>query len=52
MADVILGERAKKILRIMLKLGYNKLQKDRVMIEDDLKNSPNPIIKNLNNMLV
>jgi len=52
MADIILGERTKKILRMVLKTGYKFLKKDMNMISEDLKYSQNPVVKNLNTLLL
>lgn len=52
MADIILGERTKKIFRILLKMGYAKLGKDLKMIGNDLKYDQNLVIRNLNAVLV
>lgn len=52
MADIIHGERLKKVLRMLLKLGYKTLKKDMAMVGYDLKHNQNPVIKNLNAVIV
>lgn len=52
MADIILGERLKKVFRMLLKLGYKTLKKDMAMVGNDLKYNQNPVIKNLNALTV
>jgi len=52
MADVIQGERTKKILRKLLKLGYKFLGKDMQMLGEDLKYNQNPAIRNLHALIL
>jgi len=52
MVDIIQGERLKKVFRMLLKLGYKYLKKDMKKVGDDLNYSQNPVIKNLNAILV
>jgi len=51
MTDIMCGERLKKVF-MMLKLGYKTLGKDMEMIGADLKVNPNPVIRNLNALLI
>jgi len=52
MSDIAWGEHSKKILRLLLKLGYRHLKVDMNAIDDSLRFYPNPVIKNLNELLV
>lgn len=51
MTDIAWGEHSKKILRLLLKLGYHHLKVDMDIIDENLKFYPNPAIKNLNAIL-
>lgn len=51
MADIAWGEHSKKILRLLLKLGYHHLKVDMDTIDENLRFYPNPVIKNLNAVL-
>lgn len=42
------GEQPKKILRLLLKLGYRHLKTSESHIEKSLEYTPNPAIKNIN----
>lgn len=50
--DIIKGERFKKTLRMLLKLGYKTLKTDLEAMGKDLECSQNPVIKNLNTILL
>lgn len=52
MVDIAEGERLKKVFRMLLKLGYKYLRKDMRKVGDDLNHSQNPVIKNLNALIV
>jgi len=52
MSDISWGEHSKKILRLLLKLGYHHLKVDMEVIDDSLRFFPNPIIRNLNDILI
>lgn len=52
MTDIKWGEHSKKILRLLLKLGYHHLKVDMAIIDENLQFYPNPIIKNLNAILL
>ncbi len=52
MTDIGYGEHSKKILRLLLKLGYRHLKVDMAIMDENLKFYPNPVIKNLNSILV
>jgi len=49
--DIIKGEKFKKVLRILLKLGYSRLKTDLEAMGKDLDYSQNPVIRNLNTIL-
>jgi hypothetical protein len=51
MTDIAWGEHSKKILRLLLKLGYHHLKVDMDIIDENLRFYPNPIIKNLNDII-
>jgi len=48
MADIVHGERLKKVFRMLLKLGYKTLKRDMDMVSQDLQYTQNPVIRNLN----
>ncbi len=52
MTDIAWGEHSKKILRLLLKLGYHHLKVNMDIIDENLKFYPNPVIKNLNDILI
>lgn len=52
MADIIHGEHLKKVFRMLLKTGYKFLKKDMTMVGADLQYNQNPVIKNLNSLVV
>lgn len=52
MTGIAWGEHSKKILRLLLKLGYRHLKVDMDIVDESLKFSPNPVIKNLNDILI
>lgn len=52
MADIIHGERLKKVFRMLLKLGYKTCKRDMRMIANDLQYTQNPVIKNLNQLVM
>jgi len=52
MADIIHGERVKKILRKMLKFGYRFLKTDMAMVSEDLKYSQNKAVRQLNALIL
>lgn len=52
MADIIHGERIKKILRKLMKFGYKLLKSDMAMVGEDLKYSQNPAIRQLNTLIL
>lgn len=52
MAGITFGERTKKVLRMMMKLGYKTLKLDLRIISDDLEHSQNPVVRNLNTLLM
>lgn len=52
MTDIAWGEHSKKILRLLLKLGYHHLKVDMAIVDENLKFYPNPVIKSLNNLLI
>lgn len=49
--DIAWGEHSKKILRLLLKLGYHHLKVDADIVDENLRFYPNPVIKNLNAVL-
>jgi len=52
MTDIAWGEHSKKVLRLLLKLGYHHLKVDMDIIDENLSFYPNPVIKNLNAILI
>jgi len=50
--DIAWGEHSKKILRLLLKLGYRHLKVDMQIVDENLKFYPNPVIRNLNDILI
>ncbi len=52
MTGVAWGEHSKKILRLLLKLGYRHLKVDMDIIDENLAFFPNPVIKNLNSIIL
>ena len=52
MVGIAYGEHSKKVLRLLLKLGYRHLKVDMNIISDSLEFSANPVTKSLNNLLV
>lgn len=50
--DIIHGERTKKVFRMMLKLGYKTLKTDMKRIGQDLEISQNPVVRNLNTLIL
>ncbi len=52
MADIVHGEKLKKIFRMLLKLGLKFSGRDMQMIGNDLKYNQNPVIKNLHTLLL
>jgi hypothetical protein len=52
MSDIMHGEHLKKILRMLLKTGYKFLKKDMAMVNSDLRYTQNPVIKNLNTLVI
>lgn len=52
MTDIGYGEHSKKVLRLLLKLAYRHLKVDLFVIDENLRFFPNPVIKNLNSILV
>ena len=52
MTGVAWGEHSKKILRLLLKLGYHHLKVDMTIIDENLSFAPNPVIKNLNSIIL
>ena len=52
MTDVAWGEHSKKILRFLLKLGYRHLKVDMDIIDENLAFAPNPVVKNLNSVIL
>ena len=51
MTDIAWGEHPKKILRLLLALGYRHLKVNAIIIDENLQFAPNPVIKNLNAIL-
>lgn len=51
MTDIAWGEHSKKVLRLLLKLGYHHLKVDMNIVDENLRFYPNPVIKNLNAIL-
>lgn len=52
MSGIAFGEHSKKILRFGLKLMYKHLKVDMKEMSENLEYFPNPVIKNLNSILV
>jgi len=52
MSGISFGEHSKKILRFGLKLMYKHLKLDMKEMTENLEHYPNPVIKNLNSILV
>lgn len=49
--DIIKGEKFKKALRILMQVGYKKLQTDLKAMGEDLDCNQNAVIRNLNTIL-
>lgn len=52
MTDIIHGERLKKGFRFLLNTGLKFFKRDMQMVADDLRFHQNPVIKNLNTILL
>ena len=52
MTDIAWGEHSKKVLRLLLKLGYHHLKVDMAIVDENLRFYPNPVIKSLNAILL
>jgi len=52
MTDIVHGERLKKVFRMLLILGYKYLKKDMKMISHDLQYNQNPVVRNLNALMI
>jgi hypothetical protein len=52
MADIVHGEKLKKVFRMLLKLGYKTCKRDMEMIANDLQYTQNPVIANLNQLVI
>lgn len=52
MTDIIYGERMKKMFRMMLKTGMRFLKAEIQVVDENLRLSQNPVIKNLNSIIL
>lgn len=52
MADIMHGEQSKKVLRMVLKTGMKFMGLSPKIIESDLMSTQNPVIKNLNTLVL